>query len=536
MGRFLPPHGSVNVPRRLLAALVLWVLAAAALARAAEPPGGGFLRTEGPYIVDPQGRVVILRGFNTGNIAKDGVNVYGPLQQELPTRNPAWGFNCMRLVFVWEGLEPTPGTYDEAYLKRLEELVAICHAAGVWAVLDMHQDLFSRRYGGDGAPAWACQDKGLPMTQAPYWGLNYLAAPVMACFDAFWADAPGPDGIGIQTHYIKAWQHVARRFRDDPTVVGYDLMNEPYVGSDMASILAALFAWVGKTSGPGTLTKWMAAVASPDPQAQFAELAAPLQDLRVLEGLFRDLEPAVQRFETAKQQPFHDRLVTAIREVDPNHICFFEPMVLAGCGVKTALQTPRRPDGTPHPNVAFAPHYYETSTEIGLAYEGNAERGRWLIQRGVDSGTRLGLPVWFGEWCSPSTAAFANPHFFRDQLDAFDAHLAGWAAWSWDVLLRDEALVHLTRPGLRAIAGTPLAASCQDGWMELRFRPDPAQGDTLVWFPPATKPTLEARLEDGRAVTWERDAQGLVHLRPPPDARTCTLRFRVYPAAPTPGR
>ena len=197
---------STRTPRRLLAALALWLLATAGLAHAAEPPAGGFLRTEGPYIVDPQGRVVILRGFNTGNIAKDGVNVYGPLQQELPTRNPAWGFNCMRLVFVWEGLEPTPGAYDEAYLKRLEELVAICHAAGVWAVLDMHQDLFSRRYGGDGAPAWACQDKGLPMTQAPYWGLNYLAAPVMACFDAFWADAPGPDGVGIQTHYIKAWR------------------------------------------------------------------------------------------------------------------------------------------------------------------------------------------------------------------------------------------------------------------------------------------------------------------------------------------
>jgi endoglycosylceramidase len=538
MSRILPAAVSCRARRLCLAVLALWALAGAAQVRAAAPAASPFLRAEGPYIVDPQGRIVILRGLNTGNVGKDGVSVYGPVQKELQARNAAWGFNCMRLVFVWEGLEPVPGQYDEAYLKKIEDLVAICHDAGVWAVLDLHQDLFSRRYGGDGAPAWACQDKGLPMTQASYWGLNYLAAPVMACFDAFWADAPAPDGVGIQTHYIKAWQHVAQRFRDDPTVIGYDLMNEPYVGSDMAAVLAALFGWVGKTSGPGELAKWLAAIASPDPQAQFAELAAPLQDLRVLEGLFRDLEPPVQRFETGKQQPFYDRLVTAIRTVDANHLCFFEPVVLAGCAVTTALRPPRRPDGTPHANLVFAPHYYETSTEIGLPYEGNAERGRWLIKRGFDSGTRLGLPVWFGEWCSPSPAAFANPRFFRDQLDAFDSHLAGWAAWSWEVLLRDEALVHLTRPGLRAIAGTPLAATCKDGWLELQFRPEPAKGDTLVWFPPAATPDLDARLEGGRNLAWERDARGFVHLRPPENAGTCTLRFRVYAAetAPPPAK
>jgi len=60
-------------PRSLcLAALALWALAGVASARAAAPTASPFLRVEGPYIVDPQGRIVILRGLNTGNVGKDG--------------------------------------------------------------------------------------------------------------------------------------------------------------------------------------------------------------------------------------------------------------------------------------------------------------------------------------------------------------------------------------------------------------------------------------------------------------------------------
>jgi endoglycosylceramidase len=500
-------------------------------AAAADPAAGtapsAFLRAEGPYLVDGQGRLLVLRGLNTGNVGKDGVRVYAPGLLDLRARDAAWGFNCLRIVFTWEGLEPEPGKYNAGYLQQIEDLVNACREAGVWAILDMHQDLFSRRYGGDGAPAWACQDRGLPMIQAPYWGLNYLSQPVMACFDAFWADAPGPTGVGIQTHYIRTWQYVARHFREDRTVAGYDLMNEPWPGAETAGIVAAALASIGRSLGPGMLARWAAALASPDPHNQYAELAAPFQNLAQLERLLKDLEPTVQAFETLKQQPFYDRLVTAIREVDPEHLCFYEPTVLAGCGVETALKAPRRADGRAHAHVVFAPHYYETATEIGLAYEDKPERIHWLVGRGVAAARRMGVPVWFGEWCSPSPAAFGNARFFQDQMDAFDAHLCGWAAWSWDVLIREDALRHLTRPYVRALAGRPLAVVCADGWLELHFTPGAVQADTEIWVPPAMTPQLEARLADGTTVDWQRRPSGLIHLRLPPGNQSCTIRLRV---------
>src|SRR5205823_12113888 len=57
-----------------------------------------------------------------------------------------------------------------------------------------------------------------------------------AAFTSFWlnrrapvaqGEAPGP---GLQDHYIGAMAAVARRFRNNPSVVGYEVMNEPLAG------------------------------------------------------------------------------------------------------------------------------------------------------------------------------------------------------------------------------------------------------------------------------------------------------------------
>ena len=43
-----------------------------------------------------------------------------------------------------------------------------------------------------------------------------------AAWDAFWSNEPGPDGVELQDHFARAWQHVAARFRNMPGVIGYD--------------------------------------------------------------------------------------------------------------------------------------------------------------------------------------------------------------------------------------------------------------------------------------------------------------------------
>ena len=93
---------------------------------------------------------------------------------------PGWGVNVLRLLFTWEAYEPSPGTYDDAYLSYYEGVVDAAAARGLWVVVDFHQDAFSRASiggCGEGFPQWA-----VPPTVTP-------AAPDNGADCANWGSA-----------------------------------------------------------------------------------------------------------------------------------------------------------------------------------------------------------------------------------------------------------------------------------------------------------------------------------------------------------
>ena len=56
----------------------------------------------------------------------------------------ALGFNVVRLVLNWSQLEPTAGTYSATYLNRVAQVVGWAREQGIYVILDMHQDQYSR--------------------------------------------------------------------------------------------------------------------------------------------------------------------------------------------------------------------------------------------------------------------------------------------------------------------------------------------------------------------------------------------------------
>jgi hypothetical protein len=55
------------------------------------------------------------------------------------------GFNAIRLMINWEGAEPVrKGVYDTDYLDSLKVVVEAAGRYGIYVLLDMHQDMFSR--------------------------------------------------------------------------------------------------------------------------------------------------------------------------------------------------------------------------------------------------------------------------------------------------------------------------------------------------------------------------------------------------------
>lgn len=181
-----------------------------------------FLRIQGQWFVDEYGRKVILRGINFSDRSKRP-----PFTPEVPyediDRLKEWGFNSVRFLVIWEGLEPEKGVFSPDYLGRIMKWIHEFSKREIYVILDMHQDLYARKLGGDGAPEWAVLEiEHQPVTP---WYLNYLSRAVIENFDRFWRDEE------LQEHYIKAWEFLAEAVKEEKYVIGYDLMNEPFFGS-----------------------------------------------------------------------------------------------------------------------------------------------------------------------------------------------------------------------------------------------------------------------------------------------------------------
>jgi hypothetical protein len=163
----------------------------------------------------------------------------------------ALGFNVVRLVLNWSQLEPKPGRYSATYLDRVAQVVGWARQQGIYIVLDMHQDQYSRYIvpaakgsapsgctpsgGGDGAPGWAVLEDGKP--GCALFGIDELNPAESAAFANFWQNAKvgvprgQAPGAGLQDHFIGGLAALARRFQNDPAILGYELMNEPQPGS-----------------------------------------------------------------------------------------------------------------------------------------------------------------------------------------------------------------------------------------------------------------------------------------------------------------
>ncbi|MBI3556367.1 MAG: cellulase family glycosylhydrolase, partial [Deltaproteobacteria bacterium] len=120
----------------------------------------------------------------------------------------------------------------------MDQVAALADAAwsrGMYTVLDMHQDSFSRFLGdgcGVGFPAWVSGNEAI---QAPggkscgsMWAVKTAFSATMhrAYTDFF------NDKHDARTHFVDMWGHVADRLKTLPGIIGYDLINEPWGDED----------------------------------------------------------------------------------------------------------------------------------------------------------------------------------------------------------------------------------------------------------------------------------------------------------------
>ena len=189
-----------------------------------------FARVDGARIVGPDGRPILLRGMGLGNwLLAEGYMFRfddGPeserqirgLVSELIGPDEArafwrtWreryvarddirllkriGLNSIRIPFNYRLLTPEdlPGTWLEDGFEVLDRVIGWAREEGLWVVLDMH-----------GAPGG---QTGENIDDS--WGRPWLFTSEES-----------------QQRMVDVWKRLASRYRDEPAVLGYELLNEP---------------------------------------------------------------------------------------------------------------------------------------------------------------------------------------------------------------------------------------------------------------------------------------------------------------------
>lgn len=458
--------------------------ASGSTAGSGSPPAGPAFVTDGPWIRDAEGRVVILRGFDTGNASKHAPYLPWQADAELDEMQE-WGVSAVRLIIQWRAVEPQPLVYDDVYLDEVARWIDAAGARGIAVIVDMHQDLYSEAVGGNGAPDWAT----LPLFRVPPslfvglpWYTGYLKPEVITSFDALWADAQITGGTGLIDHYARAWAYVARRFAGNSHIVGFDLMNEPYPGSDIARVL-----WAGLCYNASFLIQ-QGLFALIGQQALIDQIVDALRPNSVLFPFLDSMDAPIRDFEENRLMPFYDRVAQAIRAEDPSRLLLIEPTMLKGLGGHSFLRRPVDAAGRPMDGIVYAPHYYDPTMMDGTrAYDGNRARLDEVFHRALSEAQGMDIPLLYGEWGNFAAGVAGAEDCIRDHYDLFDGLRIGALYWSYerDVPSRPH-FPRLMHPYPQAIAGTPLSF----GWdpaaraLTLVFQPTPGSAaETVIYLP-----------------------------------------------------
>ncbi|XP_062516798.1 endoglycoceramidase-like isoform X2 [Corticium candelabrum] len=259
--------------------------------------------TQTKQFLDESGRARIFHGVN---VVYKKAPYYPPLANFDPQLSfgdedvkflKEHGFTMVRLYVSWQGLETQKDKYNSTYLDIIESLVNKLGSNGIYSLLDCHQDVMSRKFCGEGFPDYAVlyhnrSKKSLPFPMLIPSLIPYEVDPKTGypypneCkkhpfFSYYLSDASCKawqslfeNEQNIQHRFGLFWERVAQKFADNPYILGYELLNEPWCGDIY-------------------------------------------ENLKQLDPAYTDLTFLA---------PMYEMLHTRIRKHDDKHIIFFEPV------------------------------------------------------------------------------------------------------------------------------------------------------------------------------------------------------------------
>jgi endoglycosylceramidase len=288
---------------------------------------------------------------------------------------------------LWPGVEPQRGSYNETYLKLMQDIVTKAASYGIYTLIDMHQDSFSEKFCGEGVPAWAA----VPSTWLP----NFLAfpEPIAApfpinnktgypfpsdCNKYAWSDYYFTIALStavqnlysnfdhLRDSFAAYWMKLAKTWATSNAVIGYELMNEPWAGDIYEDPTLMV---------PGV--------------ADYLNLA-----------------------------PFYNHLNTAIRSVDSHHLIFFESVTWDD--FITGFTEP--PGGNEYCNRSVLSYHIYVPPNIAVPQ---------AFETRMHEVKRLKVGGFLTEFDASGFSDSDTARRFFEVLDLADRYLQSWMGWEF---------------------------------------------------------------------------------------------------------
>ena len=357
------------------------------------------LQVRGNKIINPHGQAIRLRGTCIGGWMnmENFINGYPGAVHSLreafereigPAKTAFWfesfldhffneddvkfirslGATAIRIPFNYRHFEDDarPFKYLESGFRRLDRAIRWCARHGLYVILDLHA-----------VQGW----------QNPDWHSDNASN-----YAQFWQHPH------FQDRFVALWQELARRYKGNPAVAGYNVMNEPVTHRGAFN------------RNPYT--------------------AAPVEpDWKAINRVYR-------------------RVVKAIRAIDPAHIIFLEgddySRLFSGLDAPFA------------PNLVYSSHNYMMPGQPAGQYPGRIQGVQWDKARvasefarceGFRFAKKHNVPLWVGEFGSifngPAREIPDRCRALDDQVAVMDERDVHWTTWTY----KDVGVMGWVSPG-----------------------------------------------------------------------------------------
>jgi len=219
---------------------------------------GEKLHVEDNKIKDEDGRERIFHGTNVVNKLEPFVPTNLETFDAMYSFNEedidflaSLGYNTLRLGLMWQGAEPIEGQFNQTYIDQIKKIVDMSAAKGITPLLNMHQDVYSRKFCGEGFPDWAMESNfnqtkhvAFPWPLADPFEVDENLYPSRElCKSIDWPDFHFTQALssavgnlydnknGLRDKFARFWGYVAEQFKDSEDIIGYELINEPWAGN-----------------------------------------------------------------------------------------------------------------------------------------------------------------------------------------------------------------------------------------------------------------------------------------------------------------